>query len=141
MAAGAGSDEDQLASEGSDLSPQHHPNPQLDDTPMEPPAAQQLDAQLATADVETASDASEKSEVSTQAEAVQPIAVDAANKGSDEENEGFDTGPAGSSGAAVQQAHSDEAPLYPGNTYIIRSCRMLRANSALNCFVSYVRVS
>ena len=119
VAAGAGSDEEgHLLSQRSDLFPHHHPSPQLDDTPMKLPAAQQLDAQLATEDVETASDVSEASEDAIQAEAVQPIAVDAAVEGSEEADNGLDTGPVGSSGAAVQEAYLNEAPLYPGDPHV-----------------------
>lgn len=116
VTAGAGSDEeDQLLSESSDPSRHHHTSLQLDDTPMELPAAQQLDAQLAAEDVETVSDASEASEDSIQAEAVQPSAVDAALEGSHEEDNGTDSGPVGSSGAA---AHLVEAQLYPGDPHV-----------------------
>ena len=126
--AGAGIDEeDQLLSEGSDLAPQHH----LDGTPMELPAAQQLDAQLATEDVETASDASEASEDSIQAEAVQPLAADAATEGAEDKGHG----PVGGSGAAVQEAHLNEAPLYPGDPHVQVMLYAACKWNALKCLV------
>ena len=84
---------------------------------MESPAAQQLDAQRASEDVGTASDASEPSEDFMQAEALQPLSVHAAKEGSDEEGDALDIAPAGSSGAVVQEARSDEALPYPGDTH------------------------
>lgn len=136
VAAGAGSDEeDHLLSQGSDLSPRHHPSPQLDGMPIELPAAQQLDAQLTTAGEETASDASEASEVSARAEAVQPIAVDAATEGSDGEDNSMDSGPVGSSGAAVQEAHFDDAPLYPGDPHVQVMLYAACKWNALKCLV------
>ena len=129
--------EDQLLSEGSDLSPHHHPSLQLDDMPMEPPAAQQLDAQLGTGDMEIASHASEASEDSIQAQAVQPLAADAAMEGSDEADNGMDIGPVGSSGAMVQEAHLGEAPLYPGDPHAQAICMLYAACkwNALKCLV------
>ena len=116
--AGAGShEEDQVASEVSDLPPDEHTSMQLDDTQMEVPAAQQLDTQLATEDVETASVASGFTEDIMQAEAVQLLSVNATKEGSDEEDDALGATPAGTSGAAVQEAPSNDAPLYPGKEH------------------------
>lgn len=113
--AGAGShEEDQLLSEVPDLPPDEHTSMQFDDTQMESPAAQQLTAQPATKDVETASDASGLTEDSMQADAAQPSSVDATKEGSDEKDDALGVTPAGTSGAAVQEAPSNDSPPYPG---------------------------
>lgn len=140
--AGAGNhQEDQLLLKTSEPFLDEHTNLQLDEPPMMSPAAQQLDAQLATEDVETVSDASEPSEDSIQAEAVQPMSVDAAEKGSDEEDDTLGIAPAGSSGAVPQEARSDEVPLYPGDTDAQDVFMVHASENAFKCFVSCMRFS
>ena len=122
LTVGAGSDEQDGLSSG-DRSESSSLQP--DDMPEESPAAQQLDAQLADEKGGSVSDASEASEGFMQAEAVQFSSpdIDAANEGEDEEVVGDalgmapgDMAPGDSSGAAVQDAQTDEAQLYPGDT-------------------------
>lgn len=121
LTVGAGSDEqDGLSSGDRSESPDVYSSLQLDDMPEESPAAQQLDAQPANEKGGSVSDASEASEGFMQAEAVQFLSpdIDAAGEGADEEVVGDTLGmaPGDSSGAAVQDAQTDEAQLYPGDT-------------------------
>lgn len=145
--AGASSqEEDELLSRASDLSPDRHTSLQPDVAPMELSAAQQPDAQLATEAVESESDASEPSEDFMQSKAVQPLSMNAAKEGSDEEDDGLVVTAAGSSGAELQEAHFDEAPLYPGDTHVQGMLYVARNRAScipgvLCCLVSYVRIS
>ena len=99
--------QDEPSSRDSEPSPDMHEHPRVDAMP----ASQQLEVLLGSA--------SQESDDSMQAEVARgPSPTDAFREGLLEEDDAVVSAPAGSSGAANPDTHSDVAPVYPGAFHI-----------------------